>query len=555
MDIYNSIKNDLVRERYYNSFGKNQIEAVLTNLSQKEMALADRLQELVQDYREVLNQRSIEITGRDLGFVENYWPATSENQQEFYDDIRIQGETPSSMKQRARSSNVIPIPRNAWLKALKHLTQAEHIQNISREYETLIRIFKDRKIKNQIQRKFGDKVYSSLIDHVNYLSLNKKIEQSNVIGDIYGNLLNNWVKAKIFSPTVFFRQLVSLINYAESVNSVHFTKHFIEGMSTPKPTFDYIWKNNPWLEARFNRGYSEALKDVLSEADRLQKNQGKLTKLLTTPTRVGDILPIVYGGYAFVKTKMSEGMSQKEAFEEFQKETLHSQQSGVTSSLSHFQNSSNPFAKTLLRFKNTINQYIRKQGDAILNYRNGDISKEQLAKITIIYSVLNPMLYITSGWAVIQGFKGIFGTDDDDKEEKLIQDIFMQIAINPFEAIPIIDGIAQYTYRSIAGMDKYNVMSTPMLDDIESAMRKMTKKEPTINDYIEAMSKLQEPMTSVPTDQILRYFKYMQPKEEKLKRGGGSLENILREMGLPSLGGPANSLPKLPSLPGLPVIK
>ncbi|KKK93743.1 hypothetical protein LCGC14_2689830, partial [marine sediment metagenome] len=109
LDIFNSIKNKRVKQRYEDSYGLDQIQNLLGELTPSDMALADLLQETVQGYRQVLNQRHIETTGRDLGFVENYWPATSEHKDNVFDDIRIQGETPSALKERAKG-RVIPIP-------------------------------------------------------------------------------------------------------------------------------------------------------------------------------------------------------------------------------------------------------------------------------------------------------------------------------------------------------------------------------------------------------------------------------------------------------------
>jgi len=116
LDIYNSIKNDLIKERYYNAFGKDQIDIMISNLTANEMRLADMMQRSVKSYKDVLNDRNIEITGRDMGVIENYWPSSSESTPDFYDDIKMQSETPSAMKQRSISSKVIPIPKNAWIR-------------------------------------------------------------------------------------------------------------------------------------------------------------------------------------------------------------------------------------------------------------------------------------------------------------------------------------------------------------------------------------------------------------------------------------------------------
>lgn len=541
IDIYNSVKNDLIKERYYNAFGEDQIKSLLTNLSAKEMELADTMQELVQGYRKVLNERSIEITGRDVGTVENYWPSTSEYEANIFDDIKMQGETPSAMKARAKSSLIFPVPKNAWLKMLKHVNQGEHVTHLSRRYEELKRIFTNRTIKNQISNKFGENIYNSLNQHIDYISLNKTTEKLDMIANVYDKMLNNWVKAKIVAPTVFARQLGSMLNYMEDMPAGEFGKYFAQGLSKPKETFDFMWKNASFLEARFNRGYSEAMRDALKGANSLSVNIGSFTKATTVMVRTGDITAIVYGGYATVMSELAKHGNMQEAIDVFETRTLHSQQSGVSSSLSHFQNSSNPFAKTLLRFKNTLNQYARKQGDAIISFRNKDISGVQFAKTTFIYSVYAPIIYILLGWGVTQGFKAIGRAmgGDDKEEDSLASDIIEQLFIHPFQVVPFLDDLSSYVYGKIAGKKTYGVFQTPMADELATAIQKMGKKEVSFMDWIYAIGALQEPGTAIPTQAFLRYYKYIFPEKKKAEKG---------LPGLPAL----PSLPSLPALPKLP---
>jgi len=530
LDIYNATKNTLVRERYYNAFGKNQTESLIANLSPKEMELADAMQAEVQAYREILNKRNIEIAGRDMGYVENYWPSSSEFEPSVLDDIRMQGETPSAVKERAKSSMVFPIPKNAWVKMAKHISQAEHIDKLSRRYEELKRIVKDREVKNRVTNKFGERVYRDLDRHIDNISLNNVSKALDAVSGVYQVALNNWVKAKIaISPTVFARQLASQINYMEGAKKGEYMKYYLKGIANPKATFDFVWKNAPFLKARFNKGYSEALQDAIKGSKMLGTSMDSWTKGLTAMTRSGDVTAIIYGGYPTIMSELAKHGNMQKAIDVFETKTLQSQQAGVKSSLSHWQNSSDAFAKAFLRFKNTINQYARKQGDAIIDLRNGDISATQFTETTMIYSVLNPMLYVLLGWGVVEAFKAtgraIKGESQDIAFDELGSDITEQIAINPFLAIPLIDDLAKYVYRKSAGKKTYDVFNTPMLDEITTAFQKLGKKEPTFKDYLEAISAMQEPATAIPTQSFLRYYKYINEKEEsKSSSVGGAID-------------------------------
>lgn len=516
IDIYNSIKNDVIRDRYFNAFGEEQIQELLNNLTPAEEAVADYLQESVQGYREVLNQRSIEITGRDLGEVINYWPATSEYQQNVTDDIRLQGETPSALKARSQSAYVIPIPKDAWLKFLKHVSQSEHVQHLSREYEMLKRIFQDRKIKNQITNKFGEDVYKTLLAQIDNISLNKQTERLDAISEAWGVMVNNWVKAKVaLNPSIFFKQLISVVNYAENMPAGEWSVGFFKGLASPKETFDFMWKNSKgFLEERYNKGYSEALREAIKGASGIEKHKFNWATGLTYLARAGDISAVAYGGYPYVQWQISQGKTVEEAFDAFRRATLKSQQSGLSSGLSQYQNSKNSAWRIYLAFKNTANQYLRKQVDAIISYRNEEIPTDKLAKITLIYSVINPLLYALVGYGITKGWKEIgkalFGTKERRRRETdddLVSSLMIQLAINPFEAVFVLNDISEYVARRVARKNTYGVISTPVIDDISKAFQKIGKKNPTLMDYFEGSGTFAELGTGLPILTGLRIFK------------------------------------------------
>lgn len=508
IDIYLSVKNELISERYNNTFGEGKVNEILSTLTDTDMELGDMLQEEVQAQRDIFNKWSIENTGRDLGTEENYWMASTERTVETLDGMRLQGETPSAAKERVKSGVLTPKPKNAWNKASKHIAEAKHVEHVSRYYASVKKIFSNRAIRIDIENKFGKDVYKDLLEQINLMSLNNITTKIDAISEVFDTAVNNWVKAKIFSPTVLARQLGSMINYAEDMHIDKYISGMAKGVASPKKTFDYMWKNAPWLEARFNRGYSEALADAMKDSNSFNLKKDYFTQITTLGVRTGDVAAIIYGGYPMVMELQRQGMSEKEAFEAFHEKTLRSQQASVRSSRSLFQNNNNALVKLFFRFKNTLNQYARKQGDAIVDYANKDISAKQLAKITTIYSVLNPMLYVLLGNAVMQGFKGIFGGGDDDDND-LWGDMMEQIAIHPFQAIPVIDQMAKYAYRRTTDRPTYGeVMQLPLLSDLYSALKRITKKDISFEDFLRAMSIFQEPVTGIPTEVIRRYYGY-----------------------------------------------
>jgi len=543
IDIYNAIKNNKTKEDYNKAYGAGQVQNLLGNLTESDENFGDMLQENVQEYREILNTRNIEITGIDSGFIENYWPGTSEFQASVFDDIKIQGETPSALKDRAKG-RVIPLPKNAWHKAQRHIAQAEHVDKLSREYENLRRIFTNRRIKNTITQKFGDEVYKTLLTQIDNISLNKNEKRLDAVSGVFQKAINNWVTAKIaLNPSTFVRQLMSVGNYVEYMGGIEWTKGFFAGMLHPKRTFDFMWNNAPFLEARFNKGYSEALSEAIRGAEGISVNRRNLTKFLTSLVRAGDITAIVFGGYPMVKAALAKGKSMKESISTFETATLKAQQSGLSSGLSQFQNSKNPLTRLFLAFKNTSNQYFRKMADSVISYQNGDITLVQFAKTMTIYAVIQPIMYASAGYATKAAFGllgQLAGLRDEDPEEdktKLIDEIMIQLAVSPVNAIPLLDDVVNTVARKLVGKKIYKVFSTPLLDDLETGLGIIRKKSITGKDYLRIATSILEPTTSLPIGTGKRYFDILTGAKTKKKKDTGGLLDIDSLLGTGSSGG------------------
>lgn len=508
INLYNAIKNDVTKSQYYYWFGEDQVNDLLTNLTQEDIMFADWIMEKIQSKRPIFNNYHIKKTGRDLGKIKQYYPSNTEFEGNMFDEMIAQSELPSAIRKRSTNKKLMPKFTSALDVLNKHLWQAAHIENLTNEYEKIRKVFTNREVKFDIEKKFGKRTYEEFIKHLDRASLYQETTKLDAISDIFNSGLNNWVLAKVaLSPSVFVKQLASTINSMEDVNPLIWMKYHVESLSKPKEAFDFMWNNSPWMKARFSRGYSETMKDALEGASKLKGLKNNYARALSFSTRGGDILAIVYGGYPAVKAMMDGGMSKEEAFKKYHQQALHTQQASVSLSLSGPQNIKHPFVKMFFRFKNTIQQYHRKQANAIIDYINNDISGQQLAKVTTIYSIIHPIIYASLTYWTIQAFKGIFGNGDDDREEWK-QDILQQLALNPFLSIPLIEDIVNYVYRKKMKRDTYTIGNTALVDDMFNSVQKITKNHPTLEDWLMAMSSFQEPFTAIPTQSAIRYYKY-----------------------------------------------
>jgi len=501
MDIYNAVKNDAIRERYYNNFGEPQVKEMIAKLSTRQKAVADYWQAVVQGYMGILNASNIEIKGIDLGRVDNYWPATSERTIiEIYDDMKVQSNTPGSMKERSKSTKIMPKPKNAWFKLQKHIAEGEHVNHLSKKHADLSRLFLDYRVRQDIHNKFGEEVYNTLLDMIENISLHKQTTNLDKVEKWFGKGLNNWVIAKIaLNPSVFVKQLISMGNYMEVMSTAEWGKYWAEGIADPQKTWKFMMENVPYLKARYARGMTEAISAAITEANKMSKLKHNWTKAMSSLVRGGDMMAIIYGGYPMIRSLMAKGLSMQDAVDQFESATLKSQQSGLSTSRSQWQNNPSAFARLFLAFKNTPAQYFRKQMDAFISFGHGDISKTQLAKTITIYGVIQPALYGLAGTMMRAALYG-----DDDWEETWFMDMLAAIALNPFNAIPVLDDVIAGSIRMMQGKYVWKMMSTPMLDDISSSFEVWGKKDIDFIDVVNSFGVIGEVGAGVPVKLFTR---------------------------------------------------
>jgi hypothetical protein len=328
------------------------------------------------------------------------------------------------------------------------------------------------------------------------------------LSGIVNTVLNNWVTAKIgLNPSVFVKQLGSVTNYAENMPVKEWGKLFLEGLSKPKETIRFMFDNVEYLQARFSKGYSEEISRAIATASKLSANKQSLTNVMTSLTRLGDIGAIIFGGYPKLKYELKQGKSMAEAVDSFVLETIKSQQSGLQSSLSVAQQSKNGFMRMLFAFKNTPAQYMRKIADTILQYQNGDISKEQMQKSLVNYLVVQPAIYSWIGSLMVGRFF-------DDEEFSSFKDLMATLLSQPFSAIPFLDDISKWVSGEIVDNKQWKVFNNSFLSDIENTLRKTIKEDITIEDLVDIVGTGAELGVGIPVKTVNRWIKRMTGENE-----------------------------------------
>jgi hypothetical protein len=474
IDINNAVKNEDIANSYYMSYGditlaedgsrdteaqrrsgKQRIDALLDNLTPADKAFGDSMMEVVNTYKESTNEVFVKMFNRDMDFVENYWPSTAEFESDVdvMDKYFTEGKMPSATQQR--STGRTPRPVDAFDKFNKHVKESEWYKNMSLPLNEINKVFKDQNVQDLITEARGEGFLKTIQTHFKNLGLGASTRDLTSLERWGGKILGNWVSAKIgLTPSVPFKQLTSMINYAENMPVGTWGTGFVKGLATPRKTFDWMWENVPYLQDRFKGGYSEALQYAMNAASGMPKatnTQQAIKNVATIGTRGGDIAAIVYGGKPYIDYLMKKkGMSKEEAVNKFMLDTLRSQQAPFSSTLSTYQNSKNPFAKALFTFANTPSQYMRKMFEASQAYRHGDISAAQLSKIYAIYGVANQFLYVGAGALISALMKG------SDPEEKLGTNTVVQSLTSLVAGIPLVRDIVNTTLKRTTGLHVYD---------------------------------------------------------------------------------------------------
>lgn len=435
-------KNDNLMDRLLNQYGA-QLNDMFAVLDKQDRALGDFLQKEAEKTYAQINSVFVKERGYDLPRVENYFPSKTErveSELDFLNAAAAMSKNPSFTKMRVSSAFVQMKLENPFGILFTHIDRAADYTFKAEKLNQIRRVFKSPVLKPAIIEQVGEDCYKRMLELIDQFSVTKP--RLNYEMDKLGDwLTNNYVKGAIaLKPTIAVKQLISAINYAENMPATQWVSGFTKAIMHPKETVAFMMSGDPYLKARYESGsMNEALARATADANALTA-RGKFlrfTDLLTINTRLGDVGAIMFGGKPYVDYLMqTKGMSKKEAFAEFRKSTLRSQQANTRSSLSTLQaRDMNFIVRGLFAFKNTPAQYARKIADAIYEYQRGEISRAQLAKVVAIYGLFNSWMY--SALTTLGLLAWYY--DDDDADEILADELFFSPFVQMAGCLPVLD--------------------------------------------------------------------------------------------------------------------
>lgn len=386
-------------------FDRGEFEELLSNLTPQEKLMGDVLQMAAEKYYPELNKYHIKKHHIDMGKVTCYFPRKSElkevNELDLFNQYTEKSTNPKFVKMRSAGPSIRITPANPVNVLFNHIQKANTIIIMGEQLDLMNKVFRDNDLRVKIQSVFGDKVYTEFMQHVTANLYDGQVTTLSNAEGIISRLMSNIIAAPMFiKPQIGIKQVLGLINYGlgnEYVGSIEWLKAFIKTMKHPREAIDFMM-NDEYLKDRLTRAnLNEAMKNHID--NKLFSRVSLLNDYFSLNMRFGDLLNLCWGGKAYIDVLMKKGFTKEQAFELFRQKTISDQQSSINSTLSNLQRNSknNPFARLLFAYQNTPHQYFRICANAVIQAKQGKISKRQAVKTIFLYWYVLPLIFNMAG--------------------------------------------------------------------------------------------------------------------------------------------------------------
>lgn len=481
INIYIQSMNEVGEKRLKNQFGQETLDTILDEMSLEDVKLAEVLLRTVQSFYDMINKTYIKKYGLDLPKVSNYFPFTPERISDVETFNEYSAQSYSFTKSRA-NSELIPMDfHNPLQIVFNHIDSVAKFCFMSDGIDKANKVFKNADLKRAIINKYGDSAYKTLEQQLLNITNRKQNAIHNGLDKITENLASNWISANVMvKVSTGVKQLLSACNYSTEMPYATWVKGYLKALSKPKETIDYMMKI-PYLKARFHGGYSnEALKQFVDNAKVAQIKS--LKNFLALNIKLGDMGAIVFGGKPYIDYLINEkGLTETEAIKQFVLSTNRTQQSGEIASLSNYQVSwsRSPILRVLTAYRNSQQQYVRMCGDALVSVANGEMSKEQCAKIIFNFAFLQPFMFEVATTGSL--LRMILTGDDDDFWNDVKKSIFNLGA----DSLAFLGEAWRYAVSiTIAGGKKKQNAELPMYSDIIREINRLSKEDIELSDFL-----------------------------------------------------------------------
>ena len=347
-------RNDVVRDKLSSIGYDEQTEAEIERfLDDKDFMLAEWMFNYSSENFERIREVYKDIKGIPLPAVRNHirmiW--TRDNIEATFDDLqnmwmsrfKKSSLTSESMKVTGDKKGTGIEPLNALNVFARDTMSEEQAIGVLKPVHAFQQIFMEGagNTMNIIKEKYGKSVKNIISNFMNDYTVggnskSKELRKSTRYAMSATYFLH--IAGNIRSVT---GQISSLPAYGIDVNIAKFGKYMMPNNMFDDKGIELMRRivNNKTVQARWLLGHSDTVSQIF------RNNNKKVRKLLRVgamPTKVGDVIPIIFGGQAFIRAYMESNKhlgSQQQIFEEalkeFEASTNRLQQSGLLTWMGH----------------------------------------------------------------------------------------------------------------------------------------------------------------------------------------------------------------------------
>ena len=474
--------NETLNRRLINMFGEAQLDAMFDELSLQDVKLAELMLRTAQSTYPMANKAYIKKYGLDLPKVNAYFPSKVERGTEIdlFNDYSSKTLNNAFTKTRT-TSELVPMEFSNPVQILyNHIDGVAKFVNMVEHLDKANAVLNNKEfLKPVIIEKFGEGAYKTLTQILLNTTYKTQSQVYNGIQKIFDYVSSNWIVANISTrPIVALKQLLSANNYATEMPVGDWAKGFMNSILDYKNSIDYMMKI-PYVKARLGASMQNEFLKRYIENSAFARTK-KLKDFLAMNVKLGDAGSLIFGGKPYIDYLISQGVSESEAIKQFVLQTNRTQQSSAVSSLSNFQvwASRQPIGSVLTAYRNAQQQYVRKCGDAIVAYANGDIDLKQCAKTVFHYMFLQPYMFnlATSGSLII------WATSGDDEE--FWADTKLSLFNLCMDSVGLLSETYNYVLRLLVENENYRPMNTPLWGDIQREIGRIAKEDAELDDFI-----------------------------------------------------------------------
>lgn len=292
--------------------------------------------------------------------------------------------------------------------ALNYVRQTEHYIQMSEKMSDWDAIMRDGDIAQAAKKRFGQNFWNGFRAHIEdvrkggivreqQIDFNRKLQ--NATGDISASL--------IARPTVWAGQFSSIAQFrAEAKRG----KNFWRGVRNFKENMPLLKKYAPAVEARALQGAAEYISRFEGERGRVRRGIEKIKKVFSRPLEAADRITTTLGASGVFEDRVDYYQKRGRSLEQARVEAGRDIADVITrtQSTQNFLGKSNlekrsGIGQTFTTLRNQPNKIARAGVQAVIDYREGKISKKEMAQFLYWNNVVQPTMYYTLRY----GTKGV----------------------------------------------------------------------------------------------------------------------------------------------------